>query len=169
MEAAFAEPEAGSSDMGVTLRTAAVLTLGAAVAALGACASPSTPKMSRLAARTRCADESFPIYFARGSAELTEPARQVIGSASGRIAGCRVTAVDVRGIAAPDAPGTAADGGLTQSRADNVAKALAAAGLPAPAFDVELANSSRPAGRPGRNEPLPRRTEVVLHARPQAS
>ena len=116
------------------------------------------------AVRSRCADESFPIYFARGSAELTEPAKLVIGSASNRIAGCRITAVDVRGIAAPDAPGVVADTSLTQSRADNVARALAAAGLPSPAFDVQLSGSTRPSSRPNRREPLARRTEVILHA-----
>ena len=119
-----------------------------------------------MAVKSRCADESFPIYFARGSADLSEPARLVIGSASNRIAGCGITAVDVRGIALPDAPGAAADASLTQRRAENVAKALASAGLPEPAFDVQVAGSTRAPTRPDRREPLARRTEVVLHAQP---
>lgn len=154
-----------------TVRSAAALGAAAAAAlALAGCAGMggSSPAAGggRAAVRSRCADESFPIYFARGSAELTDPARTVIASASNRIAGCRVTAVDVRGIALPDEAGAAADTGLTQNRADNVARALAAAGLPAPAFDVQIAGSSRPPMRPNRREPLARRTEVVLHAAP---
>lgn len=143
--------------------------LAAATVALGlaGCADMGAPRVPGPAAlRGRCADESFPIYFARGSAELTEAAQTVIASASRRVTGCRITAVDVRGIAAPDAPGAAADTGLTQSRADNVAKALAGAGLPAPAFDVQIAGSARPPTRSNRREPLARRTEVVLHATP---
>ncbi len=153
-----------------TVRTAAMMgvVLAAAGLSLAGCGSlgGSAPAPGRAAVSGRCADESFPIYFARGSAELTEPARTVIASASSRIAGCRITAVDVRGISLPDEAGARADAAITQSRADNVARALAAAGLPAPAFDVQIAGSSRPPMRPNRREPLARRTEVVLHATP---
>lgn len=137
--------------------------------ALGAagCASTGMGAPSRAAlVKSRCADESFPIYFARGSADLNDAARQVIGSASNRVAGCRITAVDVMGIATPDAPGGGTQASLTQSRAESVARALAAAGLPEPAFDVQIAGSTRPPMRPNRGEPLARRTEVVLHASP---
>lgn len=145
-------------------RLAAALLLSGVAA--GACAEMSLPRSASgpTAASGRCGDESFPIYFARGSAELSEPARRVIGSASNRVAGCRITAVDVRGIGLPDAPGASANAALTQSRADNVARALAAAGLPSPAFDVQIAGSARAPTRANRSEPLSRRTEVVLHA-----
>lgn len=147
-----------------------LLIAATALLAGGAAACSSTgalPSFTRASLeKSRCADESFPVYFARGSAELNEAARQVIGSASNRVAGCRISSVDVLGIAAPDSPGGATDAALTQSRADAVARALAAAGLPAPAFDVQVAGSTRPPMRPNRREPLPRRTEVVLHASP---
>ena len=153
------------------LKRAALVAAGLGGAlALGACASMSAPRAGApVAVKGRCADESFPIYFAKGSAELSEPARLVIGSASGRIAGCRITAVDVTGISAPDAPGAPANAELTERRAQVVAQALVAAGLPKPAFDVQVAHSERAPIRSGGREPLSRRTEVVLHARPLAS
>ena len=150
-----------TSQFRLAVAAVGLIALGAAgCSSTGAAPSPRAGLVA-----SRCADESFPIYFARGSAELNEAARLVIGSASNRITGCRIAAVDVTGIAVADAGG-AADPKLTQSRADSVAAALAAAGLPAPAFDVQVAGSTRPPMRPNRNEPLARRTEVTLHATP---
>lgn len=141
----------------------------AALAALEAgCADLRAPPVARTPVVVgRCSDERFPIYFARGSADLPAEARTVIKSASNRIVGCRVTAVDVVGMSAPEAGGPV-DAALTQRRADNVAQALAAAGLPAPAFDVQVSGARRlpPAGE---HTPLARRTEVVLHAEPSTA
>ena len=115
----------------------------------------------------RCSDQHFPIYFQRGSADLAPEAQSVIRSASSRVSGCRITGVDVTGMSAPEAGGPV-DAVLTQRRADNVARALAAAGLPPPAFDVQVSGARRlPAA--GERTPLARRTEVVLHAEPSAA
>ncbi len=132
---------AGCADIGSSGRTAA--------------ASP---------AAARCADERFPVYFTPGSAELPAAAREVIRTASNRVSGCRIAAVDVTGVASPDAAGRAADPALTQKRADAVAQALAQAGLPTPSFDVQAAGA--PPHAAGVRTPMARRTEVVLHARP---
>ena len=151
-------------------RTSAATAAGlAALATLAAgCADLRAPAAGRgPAVAGRCSDERFPIYFARGSADLAPEAQTVIRSASSRVSGCRITQVDVVGMSAPEA-GAPVDAALTQRRADNVARALAAAGLPAPAFDVQVAGARRlpPAGE---RTPLARRTEVVLHAEPSPS
>ncbi len=122
------------------------------------------PPPAAAQAAARCADERFPIYFASGSAELRPESREVVRTASGRLSGCRVTAVDVTGVAVSDAEGAAIDPALVRRRADAVGLALSQAGLPSPSFDVEIAGMARPAS--GVRAPLSRRTEVVLHAQP---
>lgn len=133
------------------------------------CADLRTPPPGgrTAAAAARCDDERFPIYFARGSADLAPEAQTVIRSASNRVAGCRIAAVDVVGMSAPEA-GAPVDPALTQRRADAVARALAAAGLPSPAFDIQVSGARRlpPAGE---RTPLATRTEVVLHAEPSTA
>ena len=144
---------------------AALAALAAAGAVTAGCADMGGGSHSAVAAGSaRCADERFPVYFARGSAELQGDSRTVILTASHRVSGCRITAVDVTGVAAPDAAGRTADPALTQKRADTVAQALALAGLPTPSFDVQVAGA--PAAPAGERTPSPRRTEVVLHATP---
>lgn len=146
------------------LRLAASLALAALAAAACADMKPMHPMKASVASR-RCADESFPIYFESGSDQLTGVAKQVISSASNRVQGCRITAVDVLGLA--DAEGGAeANLELSRRRATTVASALAAAGLPAPAFDIQAAGAAGATTARGRPEPMRRRTEVVLHAVP---
>ncbi len=133
------------------------------VAAAGGCADMG-PRPAPALAR-RCADTRFPIYFQPGSDQLTQPGRDVIALQARRMAPCKVTSVDVVGLADADAP--AGDGlELSQRRAAQVAQALAAAGLPAPAFDIQALGSAGAIAPGGRKAPLHRRAEVVLHAAP---
>ena len=142
---------AASAAAGVGLLVGALAAAGCADTGGGA------PRpVAATATATRCTDERFPIYFAQGSAELPPGAREVIRSASNRVSGCRIKAVDVVGVAAADAA-------LTRRRVDVVTQALAAAGLPSPTFDVQVTGAASP---PGPRAPLARRTEVVLHAVP---
>ncbi len=121
------------------------------------------PPASALA--RRCSDTRFPIYFQPGSDQLTQPGRDVIALQARRMGPCKVTAVDVVGLADADAP-AANSLELSQRRAAQVAQALAAAGLPAPAFDIQALGSAGAVTPSGRKAPLHRRAEVVLHAAP---
>ena len=136
---------------------AAMAMLAAGCADMGAKPSPALAR--------RCSDTRFPIYFQPGSDQLTQPGRDVIALQARRMGPCKVTAVDVVGLADADAP--AGDSlGLSQRRAAQVAQALAAAGLPAPAFDIQALGSEGAVTAAGRKAPLHRRAEVVLHAAP---
>ena len=125
--------------------------------------SPAPPVTA--AARPACTDVVFPIYFAEGSDQLTPTASQVIGLQASVVRGCRIGYVSVLGL-------TDAQGGsgrnldLSRRRAATVARALAAAGLPAPKFEVNGAGESGALTDKGRPVPLRRKTEVVIHPLP---
>ena len=112
-----------------------------------------------------CADLNFPIYFEKGSDQLTLPARQEMTYASARVKGCTLGAVEVLGLA--DADGAAHRNlVLSRRRAVVVAEALAVDGLPAPTFDIEAIGKSGAMTEAGEPEPLRRKTEVVIRASP---
>lgn len=135
---------------------------------VGSCASqtrapaPSLPRPAPV-----CADFSFPIYFDKGSDALTASARAVVDSSVEQVRNCRVTRIEVLGLA--DADGLRLRNlELSRRRAAHVAKVLVGEGLPLPAFDIEAigaAGAKDPGGEP---EPLRRRTEVVIHASPRS-
>lgn len=146
------------------VRRAATAAMTAAIlGGLGGCADTGAKPVAALS--RRCADTRFPIYFQPGSDQLTQPGRDVIALQARRMAPCKVSAVDVVGLADADAPvGDSLE--LSQRRAAQVAQALAAAGLPAPAFDIQALGSAGAVTPSGRKAPLHRRAEVVLHASP---
>ena len=112
-----------------------------------------------------CAPKRFEVYFADSEARLTPAAREAIGMTAAQLQGCDITRVQVIGLA--DARGgAAANLTLSQRRAQAVAEALTGAGWPAPAFDVEAAGDAG-ATTGGVNEPLRRRTEVLVEASPR--
>ncbi len=140
------------------------------VAAGGAALMPgcmSQPPLQPLATAGRpvCTDVVFPIYFAAKSDELTPTAGQVISSQAALVHGCRIGYVSVLGLT-DSAGGAAQNLDLSKRRADAVAKALAAAGLPAPKFEVSGAGETGALTDSGRPVPLRRKTEVVIHALP---
>ncbi len=140
------------------VRAAAVL---AAVAlAVSACATGG-PKGGATATGATCADVSFPIYFAKASDVLSDPARQAIGAGAGQAKGCQVREVDVFGLADMDG---AADRNLDLSRrrAQVVAQALAASGFPQPLFDVKGLGESNARTATGAPAMLQRKAMVVI-------
>lgn len=150
------------------MRYGSVLTVAgvASVLALGACAT-ATPKADPLmAVQPTCAPQRFEIYFADSEAGLTDPAKQAIGMTATQLQGCDIRTVRVLGLA--DARGGAdANLDLSERRAASVVQALASAGWPAPAFEVEAAGDQGAADAQGIREPLRRRTEVLVDAAPR--
>lgn len=154
--------------------TAILMVLTAGLA--GSCATPARAPAKRAAAATPrpaspplvtmvCADLSFPIYFETSSDRLTAAAGMVIAESAERLRGCQVSRVDVVGLA--DADGSANRNlALSRRRAGTVAQALAAAGLPRPAFDIDAVGAVGAVTPDGRPEPLRRRTEVIIRAAP---
>ena len=138
-------------------------------AGLQSCSQPPPPKPVAAVVRTEppppqfCADISFPIYFATASPALTPPALAVIADTAARLKGCVINASEVLGLA--DADGTArANQELSRRRAQTVARALAAAGLPSP--NIEAIGQSGATTPSGDQEPLRRRAEVIIRAIP---
>jgi len=140
----------------------------ALAAALAGCAqNRAPPPAAHVAAAADCVAFSFPIYFETNSDQLTAAARQVLGDAVERVRGCTFGRIDVVGLA--DASGGArVNLALSRRRADTVAKALAAGGLPRPEFDIDAVGEVGAVTPSGDPEPLRRRTEVVIRASPPA-
>ncbi len=78
-----------------------------------------------------------------------------------QLQGCRIKHVKVTGLADARSGTAAANQTVSEQRARAVAEALAGAGLPAPAFDIE-ASGAQGAVVGGVNDPLRRRTEVLI-------
>ncbi len=111
-----------------------------------------------------CGPKRFDVYFAEGEAGLTDAARTAIGLTATQLQGCEIRAVRVLGLA--DATGAAQENlTLSQRRALAVVEALAAQGWPVPAFEVAAAGDAGAVTPGGVEEPLRRRTEVLVEAR----
>jgi hypothetical protein len=141
---------------------------GVVVTIASGCAMSPHPIAVRSAAPV-CADVNFPIYFAKGSDQLSEPAHQAILAGAAEVKTCTVSEVDVLGLADLDGP-AAANQALSRRRASIVAQALIAAGMPAPLFDVEGLGEAGARTVHGRRTILQRKAEVDIHiAPPRAS
>lgn len=153
-----------------TATTAAMKTatgLAAALLLAGGCATIQTARARLVKAPPRCVDQTVQIYFEPDSADVTREGRLVISQAASATAGCRVTGVEVTGLS--DAAGAPeANLQLSRRRADAVAQALAANGLPAAEFRVEAAGQADAVTAEGQARPLRRRAEVVLHLAPRS-
>lgn len=114
-----------------------------------------------------CTEKRFEVYFAESEARLTEPARQAIGLTAAQLQGCDIRKVQVLGLASATGD-TAANLSLSERRAVAVAEALTAAGWPAPVFDVEAAGDTGAVVASGAQEPMRRRTEVLVDAVPRS-
>jgi len=109
----------------------------------------------------KCADQTFPIYFASGSTALTAPALQAIKLAANESKGCQAASVNVVGLA--DANGGAQrNEQLARDRAQAVAAALVAQGFPQPAFDVAASGAAGAKSAGGAAVPVRRRAEVAI-------
>ena len=112
-----------------------------------------------------CADIAFPIYFEPGSASVTREAEQLIASARKRSSGCRVSGVDVVGLAdAVGAPG--ANLALSERRADAVTRALGRNGFGAAPVRVAAAGAAEATAAGGEAKPLRRRADVTIRMSP---
>lgn len=141
--------------------------LAAAIAAVALAGCSTTPDRDALVAEpSACAAKRFDVYFAEDQAQLTDAARTAIGLTATQLQGCEIRTVKVLGLAS--STGNAeANQVLSERRALAVAEALAAAGWPAPAFELEAAGDQGATTATGIAEPLRRRTEVLVDAAPR--
>ncbi|MBN8553082.1 MAG: OmpA family protein [Caulobacterales bacterium] len=146
------------------MKTAMAVT-ALAVVGLAGCSSLGFGNRSDLVVDpTYCRHTTVPIYFEEGQAGLSGPARTLIRDGAAALRGCAIDRVQLVGLAS--ATGDAqANLRLSQRRAETVARALAEAGLRAP--DVELeAEGEAGARAAGISDPVRRRVEVIIEARP---
>jgi outer membrane protein OmpA-like peptidoglycan-associated protein len=137
-----------------------VAALAAGAAALGACSTLQDGRVVR--SPSRCVDQTVQIYFEPYSADLTPEGASVIKAAAASLRGCRVSSIDVLGLA--DAVGAAdANQELSERRAQSVSKALEAVGLPAHDMHVTAAGAAGAVTASGKAKPLRRRVDVTLH------
>jgi outer membrane protein OmpA-like peptidoglycan-associated protein len=145
------------------MKTLAVAALAATVA-LGGCSTMQNARARLVRAPSTCADQTVQVYFDPESAELTPEGLAVITSAAANLRPCRVTAVEVLGLA--DAVGAPqANMALSQRRAQAVSHALAASGLPTAEFRIAAAGQAGAVTPDGQAAPLRRRVDVTLHVR----
>ena len=136
-----------------------------AMAALSLSACTTVKTRDQIVRATRCADQTVQIYFEPDSAEVTKEGRAVLNLAANDSKACKVSGVDVLGLAdAAGAPGANLE--LSKRRAQAVTEALTAAGLPAAEFKLAAAGSAEAINSKGDARPLRRRTDVVLHLSP---
>jgi peptidoglycan-associated lipoprotein len=147
----------------VNLATASVATL--LVLGFGGCGTMPTGRDRIVRAAPHCVDQTVQIYFEPESAEVTKEGRAVLSAAAAQARPCKVTSVDVLGLA--DATG-GADASLEVSkrRAQSVTAALTAAGLPAGEFKISAAGNAGALTADGKSRPLRRRADVGLHLAP---
>lgn len=140
-----------------------ILAAAAAVglSGVGGCTTVQNVRSRLVKAPPRCVDQTVQVYFAPDQAELTPEGRLVISQAAQGARSCRVTAVEVVGLAdAAGAPGANLE--LSRKRAQSVAQALAANGLPTAEFKVAAAGQAGAVTADGAAAPLRRRAEVTL-------
>lgn len=132
----------------------------AAVSMLGACSTMQASRVVR--APAHCVDQTVQVYFEPFSSELTPEGASVIKAAADTVRGCRISSIDVLGLAdavgAPDA-----NLELSKERARSVSQALGAAGLPAADMNVAAAGAAGAVTASGKARPLRRRVDVTLH------
>lgn len=141
--------------------------IGALALGLTGCGTLGVRDRSELVVEPQpCVHTTLPIYFAESEAGLTGPARDLIRTSADQLRHCSIQRVRVVGLAS--ATGSSDRNlSLSERRAETVAAALAEAGLPAPAFDIEAVGDAG-AAQGGISEPVRRRVEVVIEAAPAA-
>lgn len=110
-----------------------------------ACALASLPG-AQATAQARCADHSFPIYFARESAELSPASKTVLQAAERRSRACRIDAATIVGRGDAAGPGKG-DVSLAERRAEAVATHLSSSGVPRSVVRI-IAKPAQASARP---------------------
>jgi outer membrane protein OmpA-like peptidoglycan-associated protein len=147
------------------MKTAMMLTAAVAVLGASGCATVQQARARLVREAPRCVDQTAEIYFAADQAELTPEGRMVISQAAAA-RGCKVTSVEVLGLAdGAGQPGANLE--LSRRRAQSVAAALAANGLPAADFKVAAAGQAGAVTAAGQAAPLRRRADIALHLAPR--
>jgi outer membrane protein OmpA-like peptidoglycan-associated protein len=130
--------------------------------ALGACAQPAPPPPAAAAPPPPPpAEHTFTVFFDWNRADITPDARQIIDAAAATYKSGPPAPVQVVGHT--DTSGTAAyNQKLSVRRAQNVAQALAGAGIPQSAMNVSGVgeNDLKVPTPPGVREPQNRRVEI---------
>lgn len=145
-----------------------VVVVGLSLTLLAGCATPGAYKTRAdlVSDPAACGARRFEVYFDQDEARLTTAAREAIGLTATQLQGCDVTKVQVLGLADARTGTAASNQSLSERRARSVAEALAGVGLPAPAFEVAAAGAEGAVVN-GVNDPLRRRTEVLIEAQPR--
>ena len=140
----------------------------AIVLAVGLAGCAATPKgRDRIVKATpHCSDQTVEIYFEQFSSEVTREGRAVLRAAAAQSKPCKVTSVDVLGLADSIGGDSASNLELSKRRAQTVTAALTAAGLPAGEVKVSAAGEAGATTAKGQAQPLRRRTDIVLHLAP---
>jgi peptidoglycan-associated lipoprotein len=143
-------------------RASAALALAAAVAVAG-CAQMrgARDRISGMVDATPCENVSTTVYFESGSADLSEPARQIVAESAKMVGNCRVGELHLVGLADP-AGAPAANVELSNRRAQSVLDAYVAQGLNVPRFHIVAAGERGARAPSGIVEPIRRRVEVTL-------
>jgi outer membrane protein OmpA-like peptidoglycan-associated protein len=148
----------GGASMGVAKSLGLLALAGFGLAACNTIPLPGGPKPAGIA--NVCEDFTVSIYFDRGAYRLTREAKAVLDSAGGRARGCQAGTVEVTGLAdavgAPDA-----NLQLSERRAAAVTQALNRLGFKDVRVSADGASGARTAN--GADQPLRRRTDVVVH------
>lgn len=143
------------------MKTLAVVALAATVA-LGGCSTLQSARDRIVRTPPTCVDQTVQIYFEPESADLTPEGLAVINSAAANLQGCKISAVEVLGLA--DAVGAPqANMELSKRRARSVSQALAASSLPDAEFRLSAAGQAGSVTPEGQAAPLRRRVDVTLH------
>lgn len=145
-----------------------LIIIASAAAVLAGCGwTPGMRDRSELVAEpSPCTDKRFEVYFAENEARLTTAALQAIGLTATQLQGCEIKRVQVVGLASASGD-VASNLSLSERRATAVAEALVAAGWPTPAFELGAVGDAGATTTAGTNEPMRRRTEVVVEAAPR--
>ncbi|MGZ6020518.1 MAG: OmpA family protein [Phenylobacterium sp.] len=130
---------------------------------LGGCTTMTAGRDRVVKSTPRCTDQTVQIYFEQFSAQLTKEGHAVLAAAAAQAKPCKVTGVEVRGLA--DNVGGTPDSNLdlSKKRAEAVTAALADAGLPGAEFKLVAVGETGATTADGRNKPLRRRADIILH------
>lgn len=134
---------------------------------LAACSTNGSGFATRdaLVAPVNCANQTFEIYFDEGQTRLAPAALTLLQMRGQQLSGCDIRKVSVTGLASATGD-SAANQALSERRAKSVSEALTAQGWPEPVFAVNALGAE--GAREGQvNEPLRRRTEVLVEAAPR--
>jgi len=134
------------------------LILGGATLTAAGCAMdrrlPEAMPAAPMSSAAACVQTTIPVYFQEASDRLTPAAMQALASSTAPLRSCRIREVVVVGLT--QGQDNAANRRLSENRALQVTRALAAQGLPSPRIEAFAG------GTPGSPEPLQRRTEVTI-------